>query len=35
MFFSPLESKKLELGVAGGVIQIDRLRVHQLESIWK
>ncbi len=33
--FRSLPSKKLELRVEGGSIKLDRLRVHQLKSIWK
>ena len=35
MFFGPLQSKKLDLRVEGGPITFDRLRVHQLQSIWR
>lgn len=35
MFFGPLESRKLSLRVTGGRVVFDRLRVHELKSIWK
>ncbi len=35
VFFRSLPSKKLNLRVEGGSIKLDRLRVHQLKSIWK
>ena len=34
MYFGPLQSKTLDLRVEGGSIKLDRLRVHQLKSIW-
>jgi len=35
IYFGPLQSKKLDLHVEGGPITLERLRVHQLQSIWK
>ena len=34
MFFGPLESKQMQLQVQGGPIHLERLRVHELRSIW-
>lgn len=35
MYFGPLVSKELDLHIEGGSITLDRLRVHELESIWE
>ena len=35
MFFGPLESRKLDLRVTGGHVRFDRLRVHELKTIWR
>ncbi len=35
MYFGPLSSKKLDLHVEDGSITLDRLRVHELKSMWK
>jgi len=34
MHFGSLQSKTLDLGVEGGPIKLDRLRVNRLKSIW-
>ena len=35
IFFGPLESRELSLQVTGGSARFDRLRVHELKSIWQ
>jgi hypothetical protein len=35
IYFGPLQSKKLDLRVEGGPITLERLHVHQLQSIWR
>ena len=34
MFFGPLESRDLALKVTGDPVTFNRLRVHELKSIW-
>ncbi|HUS90862.1 MAG TPA: glycoside hydrolase family 32 protein [Phycisphaerae bacterium] len=35
IFFGPLESRSLSIKVTGGSASFDRLRVHELRSIWR
>jgi fructan beta-fructosidase len=35
IFFGPLESRTLSLQVTGGSARFDRLRVHEIKSIWR